>query len=150
MPAQLLNDIVSTAWLGTITYRLASFCTAQLRLKTESQPQRTMISCQEPLFVPHWHAGSTCQLSRVMCCNQGAALAPGRLRQIMEKGTPCCKARLLHYFAAPANGCDTELQSPANWCGWHTDHGSLTGALLIPSQASRTEALGDASTMVDR
>ncbi len=81
---------------------------------------------------------------------QGSALPPGRLRQIMEKGTPCCKARLLHYFAAPAIGCDTELRSPANWCGWHTDHGSLTGALLIPSQASRTEALGDESTMVDR
>ncbi|BDA45318.1 hypothetical protein COCOBI_07-1050 [Coccomyxa sp. Obi] len=59
--------------------------------------------------------------------SQGTALPPGRLRRIMEKGTPCCKARLLHYFAAPSNGCESGIGSPANWCGWHTDHGSLTG-----------------------
>lgn len=44
----------------------------------------------------------------------------------------CCKARLLHYFpitesaaqVAQQNFSSTEFSS---WCGWHNDHGSLTG-----------------------
>lgn len=43
----------------------------------------------------------------------------------------CCKARLLHYFpiqqegeAAVPESKDSEFSS---WCGWHNDHGSLTG-----------------------
>lgn len=34
---------------------------------------------------------------------------------------PPRQARLLHYYP-PSGGGETE------WCGWHTDHGSLTGA----------------------
>eukprot|EP01088_Endostelium_zonatum_P016378 TRINITY_DN4402_c0_g1_i1.p1 TRINITY_DN4402_c0_g1~~TRINITY_DN4402_c0_g1_i1.p1 ORF type:complete len:387 (+),score=78.07 TRINITY_DN4402_c0_g1_i1:159-1319(+) len=35
-----------------------------------------------------------------------------------------CKARLLHYFAV--NEEDSE-RNKESWCGWHNDHGSLTG-----------------------
>lgn len=52
----------------------------------------------------------------------------------------CCKARLLHYF--PMDRCSVELEDKndikeikdvdfSNWCGWHNDHGSLTG--LVPA-----------------
>jgi isopenicillin N synthase-like dioxygenase len=41
----------------------------------------------------------------------------------------CCKARLLHYF--PIANDDSAMDSADNefssWCGWHNDHGSLTG-----------------------
>ena len=40
----------------------------------------------------------------------------------------CCKSRLLHYFPrtyAGAGKCDSGDYS--SWCGWHLDHGSLTG-----------------------
>ena len=60
----------------------------------------------------------------------------------------CCKARLLHYFpadeipaAAPVAGKDIiDHTTPSaadddtdysSWCGWHNDHGSLTG--LVPA-----------------
>ncbi|KAL6782332.1 hypothetical protein ACKKBG_A06380 [Auxenochlorella protothecoides x Auxenochlorella symbiontica] len=35
--------------------------------------------------------------------------------------SPCHKARLLHYYAAPGGAASD------SWCAWHTDHGSLTG-----------------------
>ena len=47
----------------------------------------------------------------------------------------CCKARLLHYFPTEDsvrddnNENDTEDTQFSNWCGWHNDHGSLTGLL---------------------
>eukprot|EP00854_Cymbomonas_tetramitiformis_P003145 gene3145-3987_t len=51
-----------------------------------------------------------------------------RLQDVIADST-AAKARLLHYFpraseelAAAARG-----EEMANWCGWHTDHGSLTG-----------------------
>jgi isopenicillin N synthase-like dioxygenase len=40
-----------------------------------------------------------------------------------------CKARLLYYFP-PADAGDEGVgtsDSVSNWCGWHNDHGSLTG-----------------------
>ena len=53
------------------------------------------------------------------------------------KGSKCCKARLLHYFPCADNetvaggGTDAVKASPdedfSSWCGWHNDHGSLTG-----------------------
>ena len=50
----------------------------------------------------------------------------------METGRPCYKARLLHYFADPECASKgSEAQAP--WCGWHTDHSSLTGTMpLLP------------------
>jgi isopenicillin N synthase-like dioxygenase len=53
------------------------------------------------------------------------------------KGSKCCKARLLHYFPCADNetvaggGTGAVKASPdedfSSWCGWHNDHGSLTG-----------------------
>ena len=43
----------------------------------------------------------------------------------------CCKARLLHYFPQ-RDTMDTEDDTDtqfSNACGWHNDHGSLTGLL---------------------
>lgn len=36
-----------------------------------------------------------------------------------------CKARLLHYF--PADGKLALGEDQDSWCGWHLDHGALTG-----------------------
>ena len=35
------------------------------------------------------------------------------------------KARLLHYYPVPETG-----EPPQAWCGWHVDHGTLTGVWL--------------------
>lgn len=56
----------------------------------------------------------------------------GKLHRIINNSL-CCKARLLHYFskdgddaaAAAAEGSD--VGDFSSWCGWHNDHGSLTG-----------------------
>ncbi|CAF1856974.1 hypothetical protein HID58_061372 [Brassica napus] len=41
-------------------------------------------------------------------------------------GSRCHKGRLLYYF--PAQDTTTQnCDSISSWCGWHTDHGSLTG-----------------------
>ncbi|KAG0498746.1 hypothetical protein HPP92_003061 [Vanilla planifolia] len=47
------------------------------------------------------------------------------LQQILIRSR-CHKGRLLYYFPKQHSGCTagTDLSS---WCGWHTDHGSLTG-----------------------
>lgn len=41
----------------------------------------------------------------------------------------CAKARLLHYFANPtqSSGEEPDESDFSSWCGWHNDHGSLTG-----------------------
>jgi isopenicillin N synthase-like dioxygenase len=43
----------------------------------------------------------------------------------------CCKGRLLHYFAKEAETSSSLDDLFSDWCGWHNDHGSLTG--LIPA-----------------
>lgn len=63
---------------------------------------------------------------------------PNKLENIIRY-SKCCKARLLHYFptaeednaggdkiASNVAKDDTDFSS---WCGWHNDHGSLTGLL---------------------
>lgn len=73
-------------------------------------------------------------------CVQGVQPCSGSLQQIMETGRPCYKARLLHYFADPEcarKGSDAQ----APWCGWHTDHSSLTGAARLALPTPRSEAL---------
>jgi len=50
-----------------------------------------------------------------------------------------CKGRLLHYFPKDSQDnvknaiCDSvkSVEDYGNWCGWHNDHGSLTG--LVPA-----------------
>jgi isopenicillin N synthase-like dioxygenase len=45
----------------------------------------------------------------------------GKIEDIITQ-SKCCKARLLHYF--PSND---EKDADNDWCGWHNDHGTLTG-----------------------
>jgi len=50
------------------------------------------------------------------------------------KTSKTCKARLLHYFPLNNPGdiaADISEASMSTWCGWHNDHGSLTG--LVPA-----------------
>lgn len=58
-----------------------------------------------------------------------------RLQDVVDT-SPACKARLLHYYPpSPDDGGDGDSSSDVDgqdgpsgtWCGWHTDHGSLTG-----------------------
>jgi isopenicillin N synthase-like dioxygenase len=50
------------------------------------------------------------------------------------------KARLLHYFPVDTSqqqqGSDQQQQqgSDEDWCGWHLDHGSLTGGCIARKQ----------------
>ncbi|CAI0543159.1 unnamed protein product [Linum tenue] len=39
----------------------------------------------------------------------------------------CHKGRLLYYFPAHQYDGSKDVDSMSSWCGWHTDHGSLTG-----------------------
>ncbi|XP_006475731.1 uncharacterized protein LOC102623333 isoform X2 [Citrus sinensis] len=39
----------------------------------------------------------------------------------------CHKGRLLYYFPAQQSNCIRDGDSMSSWCGWHTDHASLTG-----------------------
>ena len=63
----------------------------------------------------------------------------GRLEDVLTQSF-CCKARLLHYFPArdlpreSVAGLDQKDEDVADadyssWCGWHNDHGSITGLL---------------------
>lgn len=54
----------------------------------------------------------------------------------------CCKARLLHYFPIDPSHLADDQFSFSNWCGWHNDHGSLTGltsAMFIDSEGNIIE-----------
>jgi len=72
------------------------------------------------------------------CCDSYvSAHCPGyepKLESILRH-SKCCKARLLHYFPTEDGASDddnennTEDTKFSNWCGWHNDHGSLTGLL---------------------
>lgn len=65
-----------------------------------------------------------------------------RLEQIIDSSL-CCKARLLHYF--PKDQKSIETSDPNNfssWCGWHNDHGSLTGltsAMFLDADGNQVE-----------
>nr|XP_027070807.1 uncharacterized protein LOC113695836 isoform X3 [Coffea arabica] len=48
------------------------------------------------------------------------------LEQILRRSR-CHKGRLLYYFPAKHSSCSQDGESMSSWCGWHTDHGSLTG-----------------------
>jgi isopenicillin N synthase-like dioxygenase len=56
-----------------------------------------------------------------------------------QLSTSCChKARLLHYFPFDSQQQQQQQQqagaSDEDWCGWHLDHGALTGALVWPAE----------------
>ncbi|PPR98536.1 hypothetical protein GOBAR_AA22128 [Gossypium barbadense] len=48
------------------------------------------------------------------------------LEQILLRSR-CHKGRLLCYFPAQLSNHEENGDSMSSWCGWHTDHGSLTG-----------------------
>lgn len=48
------------------------------------------------------------------------------LEQILRRSR-CHKGRLLYYFPAQKSDSSQDSGSISSWCGWHTDHGSLTG-----------------------
>ncbi|KAF4041397.1 2OG-Fe(II) oxygenase superfamily [Phytophthora infestans] len=55
----------------------------------------------------------------------------GKLHRIISTGK-CSKARLLHYYSLSeeqiaAQKEATTLEDSFAWCGWHNDHGALTG-----------------------
>jgi len=64
-----------------------------------------------------------------------------RLENIVVS-SKCCKARLLHYFPqnnTTAESATTGDEEFSSWCGWHNDHGSLTGlvsALFIDANGN--------------
>jgi len=47
--------------------------------------------------------------------------------EVMLGRSLCHKGRLLHYFPAVQSDQAQTIDGIASWCGWHTDHGSLTG-----------------------
>ncbi|KAF8036497.1 hypothetical protein BT93_C2273, partial [Corymbia citriodora subsp. variegata] len=48
------------------------------------------------------------------------------LEQILSRSR-CHKGRLLYYFPAKDGTSKQDNDPMSSWCGWHTDHGSLTG-----------------------
>ncbi|EJK77045.1 hypothetical protein THAOC_01149 [Thalassiosira oceanica] len=65
------------------------------------------------------------------CCDRYVAdICPGYKPQLERtlRHSKCCKGRLLHYFPA-AETSDEPEEAFDSWCGWHNDHGSLTGLL---------------------
>lgn len=81
------------------------------------------------------------------CCDMYVSTVYPDYEPILEKTvrySKCCKGRLLHYFPS-STAADEEVDDGtpgtmkveeevddtqfSNWCGWHNDHGSLTGLL---------------------
>ena len=59
------------------------------------------------------------------------AYAKNTLSQVLTESR-CCKGRLLYYFPPsesqlPTKGAPVTMSDFDSWCGWHNDHGSLTG-----------------------
>lgn len=50
----------------------------------------------------------------------------GKLLRMLQN-SKCHKGRLLHYFPASSRDAEEREKEMASWCGWHFDHGSLTG-----------------------
>lgn len=50
----------------------------------------------------------------------------GKLARMLHNSR-CHKGRLLHYFPATSRDAEEREKEIASWCGWHFDHGSLTG-----------------------
>lgn len=48
------------------------------------------------------------------------------LEQILRHSR-CHKGRLLYYFPRQLSEGTEDIHSMSSWCGWHNDHGSLTG-----------------------
>lgn len=81
------------------------------------------------------------------------AYPPNRLEKIVRESR-VCKARLLHYFpiipegkgpdgaARGWEGTGEAWAGASEWCGWHNDHGSLTGltsALYVDEEGEEVD-----------
>lgn len=70
--------------------------------------------------------------------SQCSGYVHGKFLKLLQR-SKCCKGRLLHYYPADqveelmsaATVADYEDMEFSDWCGWHNDHGSLTG--LVPA-----------------
>jgi isopenicillin N synthase-like dioxygenase len=90
--------------------------------------------------------------------NQLPSYSPTRLYDVI-KTSRCAKARLLHYFArseeeiqamASEGNADTEF---SDWCGWHNDHGSLTGlvsAMFLDEQGQKVDNIDESAGLYIR
>eukprot|EP00249_Psilotum_nudum_P004667 c18173_g1_i1 orf=214-1281(+) len=58
--------------------------------------------------------------------------------EMMLRSSLCHKGRLLHYFAPDVS---EESERISSWCGWHTDHGSLTGLTCAMYMKDGKEAI---------
>lgn len=65
-------------------------------------------------------------LPRRFVSSRNPAVPPGKLVDILARSR-CPKARLLHYFPTDGTAAASDSGAADNWCGWHLDHGSLTG-----------------------
>ncbi|CAB9527353.1 Conserved hypothetical protein [Seminavis robusta] len=72
------------------------------------------------------------RVCRVFCEQHGVLVD---LENILTESLNC-KARLLHYFEANNNSTQPD-EGDQLWCGWHNDHGSLTG--LVPAMYLSTQ-----------
>ncbi|KAE9293422.1 hypothetical protein PF008_g24804 [Phytophthora fragariae] len=58
-----------------------------------------------------------------------------KLHRIISAGN-CSKARLLHYFAM--GSAPPSLKDSFVWCGWHSDHDTLTGVQAVLTDSTGT------------
>jgi isopenicillin N synthase-like dioxygenase len=72
------------------------------------------------------------------CKRLGAEYEPGTLEKVV-RDSKFCKGRLLHYYAQPPDAAKSD--KIGDWCGWHNDHGSLTG--LAPAMYTSLEGEHD-------
>ncbi|KAG3223343.1 hypothetical protein PC129_g5975 [Phytophthora cactorum] len=79
----------------------------------------------------------------------------GKLHRIISTGK-CSKARLLHYYSLSeeqiaAQKEATTLEDSFAWCGWHNDHGALTGlvqAMFTDSNGHLVYQIGETSQIL--
>ncbi|NTX07626.1 MULTISPECIES: 2-oxoglutarate and iron-dependent oxygenase domain-containing protein [Myxococcus] len=64
------------------------------------------------------------QCDRYVTARLGERLSPDAQLARTIRESRACKARLLYYFAINE---DSTPRTRDSWCGWHSDHGSLTG-----------------------
>jgi hypothetical protein len=54
-------------------------------------------------------------------------------------GSSTHKARLLHYFPVQQQQQQQQQPQDEDWCGWHLDHGSLTGTTQQQQQQQQQQ-----------
>jgi len=70
---------------------------------------------------------------------QNPKYKPGQIYKVLSESR-CFKARMLHYFPKTIDDIDKDS---SKWCGWHLDHGSITGlcsAMYLDSNLKQVSA----------